>query len=99
MPDPRSARVAAVLGEVVVQVAGFLLFLLVPIGAILWWRTKRATIQWKASWSRIRFDAHHTVGIWAGAFLFVAAVTGVLVGQGRLFYALTHSRGRREFRV
>src|SRR4051794_29563377 len=38
VPDPRSAQSAAAVGEVVVQVVGFLLCLLVPIGAILWWR-------------------------------------------------------------
>jgi uncharacterized iron-regulated membrane protein len=91
VPDPGSARGAASVGEGVVQVAGFLLCVLVPTGAILWWRTKRIAIQWKASWPRICFDAHHSIGIWAAAFLFVAAVTGVLVGQERIFYALTHA--------
>jgi len=98
VPDPGSARGAASVGEGVVQVAGFLLCVLVPTGAILWWRTKRIAIQWKASWPRICFDAHHSIGIWAAAFLFVAAVTGVLVGQERIFYALTHAPGPSRIR-
>jgi uncharacterized iron-regulated membrane protein len=98
VPDPGSARAAARVGEVVVQVAGVLLCLLVPTGAILWWRTKRTAILWKASWPRICFDAHQSIGIWAGAFLFVAAVTGVLIGQERVFYALTHSPGPSRIR-
>ena len=93
VPDPGSARTAAGVGETIVQIAGFLLCLLVPTGAILWWRTKRSGIKWIGSWPHICFDAHHTIGIWAGAFLFVAAVTGVLVGQGRIFYVVTHSPG------
>ena len=93
-PDPRSARAAAMAGSVAVQVAAFLLCLLVPIGAILWWRTKRVVIRWKGPWPRVCFDAHHAVGIWAGIFLFALGATGVLVGQGRMFYAVTHSQGR-----
>ena len=98
VPDPASARAAASVGEGVVQVAGFLLCILVPTGAILWWRTKRSAIQWRASWPRICFDAHQCIGVWAGAFLFVAAVTGVLVGQERVFFALTHSPGPARIR-
>jgi uncharacterized iron-regulated membrane protein len=91
IPDPRSAQSAAEIGEVIVQIVGLLLCLLVPTGLILWWRTKRASIR-MGPWPRVVFDAHHAIGIWAGAFLFVAAVTGVLVGQGSLFFAITHSK-------
>ena len=81
VPEPRNAREAAHVGEIVVQIAGAALLLLVPTGLILWWRTKRASIKWSASWFRVCFDAHHTIGIYAGLFLLLAAVTGVLIGQ------------------
>ena len=93
-PDPRSWGIAAVIGKVVISIAGLILCLLVPTGLILWWRTKRASIKWKSSWFRICFDAHHAVGLYAALFLFVAAFTGVLIGfdfPEEAIYAMTHS--------
>jgi uncharacterized iron-regulated membrane protein len=97
VPDPRIAANAARIGEKVVQVAGFLLCLLVPTGLILWWRMKRASIKWSASWFRICFDGHNTIGIYAGLFLFVAAVTGVLIGWEDVFYSATNSAAPSRF--
>ena len=91
VPDPRLAPKAAKIGVVIVQIAGYILCLLVILGAILWWRTKRASIAWKAPWFRISFDAHHAIGIYFGLFLFIAALTGVLVERGDLIVRLTHS--------
>ena len=96
-PDPRSTPKAAKIGVVIVQIAGYILCLLVLLGLILWWRTKRATIKWKAPWFRISFDAHHAIGIYFALFLLIAALTGVLVERGDLIAWLTHSREPMRF--
>ncbi len=84
-----------VAAKLAISYAGLVLCVLVPTGLILWWRTKRATIQWKrASWFRRCFDIHHIVGVYAGLFLFIAAFTGILIGFDfgeKAIYGLTHS--------
>jgi uncharacterized iron-regulated membrane protein len=98
-PDARSAFSSA--GKLIISWAGLLLVLLVPTGFILWWRTRRTSINWGGSWFRICFDAHHVIGIYAALFLFVAAVTGVLIGFDRgeeTIYAMTNS-GPPDFRT
>ena len=67
-------------GKMVINYAGLILMILVPTGMILWFRAKRASIKFGVSWFRICFDVHHVVGLYAAIFLFVAAVTGVLIG-------------------
>jgi uncharacterized iron-regulated membrane protein len=93
--DPRSPIAPA--GKVIVSYAGLVLCLLGPTGLILWWRTKRASVQWNAaSWFRRCFDLHRCIGIYAGAFLWIAAFTGVLIGFNaaeKAIYSLTHSAG------
>src|SRR5580698_7931947 len=93
--DPRSA--IAPTGKVIVSYAGLALCLLGPTGLILWWRTKRTSVQWNAaSWFRRCFDLHRCIGIYAGAFLWIAAFTGVLIGFNaaeKAIYSLTHSSG------
>jgi len=81
-------------GKLIISFAGLILCLQVPIGIYLWWRTKRATIQWKASWFTTCFDAHHALGLYGALFLFIAAFTGVLIGFDlgeEIIYAITHS--------
>ena len=88
-------------GKAIVSYAGLVLVILVPTGFILWWRTRRASIKWSGSWFRICFDAHHAVGIYAALFLFVVAVTGVLIGFDwgeEAIYAITKS-GPPDFRA
>ena len=97
VPDPRSAPSAARFGQTTVRITGYILCVLVPLGVILWWRTRRASINWRASWFRLCFDAHHAVGIYASLFLFIAALTGVLVGQDRAIFSLMHSPGPSRF--
>jgi uncharacterized iron-regulated membrane protein len=80
VPDPSAMRGLATVGKVVVSYAGLLLALLVPTGVILFWRSRRTSVKWRASWFRVCFDLHHVVGIYASLFLLVAAVTGVLIG-------------------
>jgi uncharacterized iron-regulated membrane protein len=81
-------------GKIAVSYAGLLLFLLAPTGLLLWWRTKRTTIRWKAAWFSICFDTHQVIGIYAGLFLWISALTGILIGfesGERAVYWLTHS--------
>ena len=93
-PDPRSMPGLAKAGKTIVNYAGLILCLLVPTGLLLFWRTRRFSIKWTASWFRVFFDLHHVVGLWASLFLFTAAVTGVLIGfesGERLIFTLSHS--------
>jgi uncharacterized iron-regulated membrane protein len=80
VPDPNAMRRVAAVGKTVVSGVGVLLALLVPTGAILFWRTRRTTVKWGGSWSRVAFDVHHVVGVYAALFLMLAAVTGILIG-------------------
>jgi len=85
---------AGATGKLIISFVGVLLVLEVPLGLILWWRTKRASVQWKGSGFRLSFDLHHVIGVYAAAFLFLAAVTGILIGfdfAQRMFFTLTHS--------
>jgi uncharacterized iron-regulated membrane protein len=90
--DGRAAWAPA--GKVIVSYAGLVLFLMVPTGLALWWRTRRASIHWRASWFKVLFDAHQVIGIYAGLFLWIAAFTGMLIGfpsGEKAIYALSHS--------
>ncbi len=94
VPVPQSAPRLAAAGKIVVSFAGLFLCLLAPSGLMLWWRGKRAAIHWNASWFRVLFDAHQAIGIYAGLFLWIASVTGVLIGFDfgeRFFYQVTGS--------
>ncbi len=94
-PDPRSTPHLAAIGKPVVSFAGLILCVMVPTGLILFWRTRRITIKWKASWFRICFDAHHVIGLYSSLFLLIAAFTGILIGFDsgeRTIYAVTGSQ-------
>ena len=85
---------AGATGKLIISVVGLLLVFEVPFGIMLWWRTKRASVKWKGSGFRISFDLHHAIGVYASAFLFLSAVTGVLIGfdsAQSMFFTLTHS--------
>lgn len=85
---------AGATGKLIISFVGLLLVFEVPLGVILWWRTKRASVKWQASGFRVAFDLHHAIGVYAAVFLFLAAVTGVLIGfdfAQRMFFTLTHS--------
>ena len=81
-------------GKLLISFVGLILVFEIPLGLILWWRTKRAPVKWKSSGFRISFDLHHIIGIYFAAFLILAAVTGVLIGfdfAQSMFYRVTHS--------
>jgi uncharacterized iron-regulated membrane protein len=95
VPDPRSMPSLAEAGKTIVSVAGLFLCLLVPSGLILFWKTRRTTVKWSASWFRICFDLHHVIGVYASVFLFVAALTGIMIGFDfgeNAFFTLTNSK-------
>ncbi|MGA3187685.1 MAG: PepSY-associated TM helix domain-containing protein [Bryobacteraceae bacterium] len=91
VPDPQSAPQLAQVGKIVVSVAALLLCLQVPIGLILWGRRKRGSIA--SPWLYFR-DAHQLIGIYASLFLWIAAITGILIGFDfgeKFFYDITKS--------
>src|SRR5262249_14280158 len=97
-PNPRAWPSLSNLGKLVVSFASLVLFLQVPTGIYLWWRTKRTSIKWMGSWLRVSFDAHHALGLYGAVFLLIAAFTGILIGfdwGDELIYAVTHSRSFR----
>ena len=94
VPNPRDAPQLAAVGKTAVSFAGLILCLLVPTGLILFWRSRRTTIKWSASWFRVCFDLHHVIGLYASLFLLIMAFTGILIGFDageRALYAVTGS--------
>ena len=94
LPNPRATPALAPPGKLIVSFAGLILCVLVPTGLVLWWRAKRLSIRAGSSAFRVAFDAHHAVGLYACVFLFVGALTGVMVGfdaAEQLFYRVTKS--------
>lgn len=69
-------------GRVVNGIGGVSLLLLCATGVVIWWPGragwKRALrIDWRARWSRLLWDLHGALGIWALAFVFIVSLTGV----------------------
>jgi uncharacterized iron-regulated membrane protein len=94
VPNPRATPALGPPGKVIVSIAGLMLCVLVPTGVGLWWRAKRWSIRAGGSGFRLAFDLHHALGICACLFLFVAALTGVMIGfdaAERLFYTVSQS--------
>ncbi|MEP7002349.1 MAG: PepSY-associated TM helix domain-containing protein [bacterium] len=61
---------------VLVTIASFLLTL---TGIILWWTDKLWRIRWSASWKRIMFDLHHSLGVIASLALFIITASGIIM--------------------
>jgi uncharacterized iron-regulated membrane protein len=70
---------AGKLGGEIVGVATVAALLLVFTGVIIWWRDKLWRIQWSASWKRIAFDLHHSLGIVAALVLLVITASGLFI--------------------
>ena len=79
-------------GRLVVDVvtATFVL-VIVPLGIYLWWKRKRATVGWRESWKRVTWDLHNILGLYAGLFLLILAVTGIFLGYERPLYWLVRA--------
>jgi uncharacterized iron-regulated membrane protein len=67
------------IGKAVVTGASMMLVWFVGSGIYLWWPRKRATIKISASYWRIAFDFHNTIGIYSALFLFAAGLSGVII--------------------
>lgn len=79
-------------GKIIVEIAGIEVLLLIPTGFILWWRRKRGAVNWKAPWRLWNWDLHNVIGIYAGIFLLLAAVTGFFISFEQPMYWMTSSK-------
>jgi uncharacterized iron-regulated membrane protein len=66
-------------GSAIVGWGAVLLLFLSISGLILWWRSKTFGINFRTSGAKFQFDLHSTVGVIAFLFLFVFALTGIVV--------------------
>src|SRR5262249_39084150 len=81
-------------GKAIVSYAGLALFLLAPTGLLLWWRAQRGSVRWSVPWFRVCVDLHQVIGIYAGLFLWISALTGIVIGFAwpeKAIYSVTHS--------
>ena len=53
--------------------------ILVVTGIIIWWRDKLWRIRWSASWKRIVYDLHHSLGIIASLVLLIVTASGIAI--------------------
>jgi len=96
IPDPASAPQLAQAGRSVLSIAALFLCFLAPTGLILWWRRKRLRIRKDPSspWFVYFHDVHQILGIYAALLLWIASLTGILIGfdvGGKMFYSITKS--------
>jgi uncharacterized iron-regulated membrane protein len=67
------------IGKEIVGIVTIAALLLVITGGIIWWRDKLWRIRWHASWKRVAFDVHHSLGIIASLVLFVITASGMVL--------------------
>ncbi len=82
------ALMSGQVGRDVVGVVTALSLLLVLTGVIVWWRDKLWRVRWSASWKRIVFDLHHTLGVFASVVITIIASSGVVMHSPRLSQAV-----------
>jgi uncharacterized iron-regulated membrane protein len=66
-------------GGEIVGIATVAALLLVVTGIIIWWREKLWRVRWSASWKRIVFDLHHSLGVFAALVLLVITTSGLFI--------------------
>ena len=66
-------------GSTIVAVVTFVALFLVLSGIVVWWREKLWRVNTSASWKRINFDLHHSLGIFSAVVLLVITSTGLWV--------------------
>lgn len=83
-------------GKIIMSWAGVFMMALSVSGLYLWWPIKRVSIGRTARGRRFWFDLHNALGVYALLFLFVLALTGVVIGfEGwttPLLYRMTGSQ-------
>ncbi|MEP6494450.1 MAG: PepSY-associated TM helix domain-containing protein [bacterium] len=66
-------------GGEIVGIVTALAFVLVLTGLVIWWRDKLWRIRWSASWKRIVFDLHHSLGAFAAIILLIISLSGMFI--------------------
>jgi uncharacterized iron-regulated membrane protein len=66
-------------GRVVVASFTIAALVLVITGLVVWWRDKLWRVRLTASWKRINFDLHHSVGVFSAVIALVIIATGIWV--------------------
>lgn len=82
---------ASKIGGEIVGIITISSLVLVLAGIIIWWRDKLWRVRGSASWKRILFDLHHTLGVFAAVILVVIATSGLFIhyrGLNSLMYKL-----------
>jgi len=67
------------IGNKIVAIACWAMFLLLLSGLYLWWPRPRFSVKWKASLRRVMFDLHYAIGIYTFVFLSILTITGLVV--------------------
>ena len=67
-------------GKTIMSWAGVFMMALSVSGLYLWWPIKRVSVSRTARARRFWFDLHNAIGVYALVFLFVLALTGVVIG-------------------
>ena len=70
---------ASKIGGEIVGIITVSALVLVLTGVIIWWRDKLWRVRWSASWKRILFDLHHSLGVFAAVILVVISSSGLFI--------------------
>jgi uncharacterized iron-regulated membrane protein len=83
-------------GQWIVDLSTTTLLLLIPSGVVLWWNKKRFVMRRGANWRQFNWDLHSVVGIWAGVFVLVLSLSGILLAWEQPLYWMANARPERE---
>ena len=75
---------AGPIGSTIVVAVTFVALFLALSGVIIWWRDKVWRVNASASWKRINFDLHHSLGIFSAIVLLVITSTGIWVATPKV---------------
>ncbi len=71
-------------GSTIVATVTLVALFLVLSGIVVWWREKLWRVNTSASWKRVNFDLHHSLGIFSAIVLLVITSTGLWVHFGNV---------------
>lgn len=72
------------IGSVIVVAVTFIALFLVLSGVVVWWRDKLWRVNTAASWKRVNFDLHHSLGIFSAVVLLIITSTGLWVSYAKV---------------
>jgi uncharacterized iron-regulated membrane protein len=72
------------IGSAIVVAVTFVALFLVLSGIVVWWRDKLWRVNTNASWKRINFDLHHSLGIFSAVVLLIITSTGLWVSYAKV---------------